>query len=126
MSHLFVYGTLMRGEERDGFVNHLEARQASIMGRLWRAPAGYPALELTDRGIPIAGEILALDTPSILIALDLIEGVSQGLYNRVQATVQTENGHEMAWVYVMNATQLRQASCTPLKGNDWRKFRRRR
>jgi len=126
MSHLFVYGTLMRGEDRDGFVNHLEARNASIMGRLWRAPAGYPALELTPQGIPISGEILALDTPSILVALDLIEGVNQGLYERVQATVQTEIGPEMAWVYVMNSTQLRRANCTLLKGNDWRKFRRRR
>ena len=77
MSHLFVYGTLMRGEERDGFVSHLDARQGSIMGRLWRAPAGYPALELTNQGTAIAGEILALDTPSILIALDLIEGVNE-------------------------------------------------
>ncbi len=125
MNHLFVYGTLMRGEEREGFVNHLEARNASIMGRLWRAPAGYPALELTQHGIPIAGEILALDSPSILVALDLIEGVSEGLYERVQATVHTEIGHETAWVYVMNSTQLRRANCTLLKGNDWRKFRRR-
>jgi len=126
MSHLFVYGTLMRGEERDGFVSHLDARQGSIMGRLWRAPAGYPALELTNQGTAIAGEILALDTPSILIALDLIEGVNEGLYDRVEASVKTDLGHETAWVYVMNSTQLRRASCILLKGNDWRKFSRKR
>ena len=125
MSSLFVYGTLLRGEERDGFVSHLEARPASIIGRLWRAPAGYPALELTTRGVPIKGEILQLDNPSILIALDLIEGVSEGLYERTQVQVQTSQGTQSAWVYVMTPSQLRQAGCVLLKGNDWRRYSRR-
>ena len=125
MSQLFVYGTLMRGEEREGLLSHLDVRPATIIGRLWRAPAGYPALELVPNGRPIVGEVLTLDTPSILVALDLIEGVSQGLYHRIETTVQTIEGTEKAWVYVMNASQLRQADCIPLKGNDWRKFRHR-
>ena len=126
MSSLFVYGTLLRGEERDGFVSHLEARPASITGRLWRVPAGYPALELPPNGVPIKGEVLQLDNPSILVALDLIEGVSQGLYERKQVQVQTAQGHQSAWVYVMNPSQLRQSGCVLLKGNDWRRYSRRK
>ena len=125
MSSLFVYGTLLRGEERDGFVSHLEARPASLKGRLWRAPAGYPALELSSDGVAIEGEILQLDNPSILVALDLIEGVNEGLYERVQVQVQTAMGTENAWAYVMNAAQLRRANCVRLGGNDWRQYSRR-
>ena len=63
MNQLFVYGTLMRGEER-GFLA-ATARPATIQGQLWRAPAGYPALLLVDGGAEIAGEVVALDNPAI-------------------------------------------------------------
>ena len=126
MNRLFVYGTLMRGEEREGLLANLTARPATIRGQLWRAPAGYPALLLVDSGTEIAGEVLTLDNPAILTALDLIEGTKEGLFTRTEATIQTESGPQQAWDYVMSPLQLRQAGCRQTKATDWRKLTRRR
>ena len=125
MSQVFVYGTLMRGEEREGLLAHLTVRPATIRGQLWRAPAGYPALLLSDSGVEITGEVLTLDNPRILTALDLIEGTKEGLYARIETTIHTDTGPEQAWVYVMSPLQLRQAGCRPTKARDWRKLTRR-
>ena len=126
MNQIFVYGTLMRGEEREGLVAHLSARPATIRGQLWRAPAGYPALLLSGSGAKITGEVLSLDDTQLLSALDLIEGTREGLYDRIEATIQTESGSEQAWVYVMSPLQLRQSGCHPTKATDWRQLTRRR
>ena len=125
MTYLFIYGTLMKGEEREGLLCNFDSVPATVSGRLWKVPAGYPALELTPEGQPICGELIALDNPSILVALDLIEGVSEDLYNRVETEVFTETGSLHAWVYIMTTSQLRRSNCVPLKGNDWRKLHRR-
>ena len=118
--YLFVYGTLMRGEEREGIVAHLPAKPAIARGHLWRAPAGYPALLIDSQGLPIRGELLAVEQPSIFMVLDLYEGVAEGLYNREIIDVQTENGSTQAWAYVMTRQQLRRAGCQLLKTMDWR------
>lgn len=125
MQPLFVYGTLMRGEERDGLLREFEARPAHTLGRLWRAPAGYPALAFDPRGQPIAGEVVRIDHPSLLMVLDLYEGVGEGLYSRVTIPVQTNDGTEMAWAYVMDPLQLREAGCVRMDVSDWRKYSRR-
>lgn len=124
--HLFVYGTLLRGEERAGLVSQFEVRPAHTLGELWRAPAGYPALKFHPNGEPIAGELLSLDTPSVLVVLDLYEGVGEGLYSRIKIPVQTNSGTEMAWAYVMSPSQLRDAGCVRLKLSDWRDYTRKR
>jgi len=119
--HLFVYGTLMRGEERDGLVAHLSAKAGTVHGHLWRAPAGYPALQLAPDGPKIVGELLKLDQKSILMVLDLYEGVGEGLYDRKEVDVQQSNGTIVrAWTYVMSQQQLRRSGCQPLKVTDWR------
>ena len=117
---LFVYGTLMRGEERDGLVAHLPATPATVIGQLWRVPAGYPALHLDPTGTEIKGELLQLETKSILMVLDLYEGVSEGLYSREKVSISVHGMQETAWAYVMSRAQLRIAGCQPLKTNDWR------
>ncbi len=119
-THLFVYGTLMRGEERDGLVAHLPATPASVRGQLWRVPAGYPALYLDPAGIEIRGELLQLENESILMVLDLYEGVSEGLYSREVVPITVRGMKKTAWVYVMSRAQLRIAGCQPLKTDDWR------
>jgi gamma-glutamylcyclotransferase (GGCT)/AIG2-like uncharacterized protein YtfP len=118
--HLFVYGTLMRGEERDGLVAHLSVADASVNGRLWRVPAGYPALQLTPDGPQISGELLTLDQQSILMVLDLYEGVGEGLYERREIDVYANGTTVRAWVYVMTVPQLRRSGARPLKTTDWR------
>ena len=117
---LFVYGTLMRGEERDGLVAHLTATPATVHGHLWRAPAGYPALLLDPSGPTIQGELLQLEQASILMVLDLYEGVAEGLYTRQQIDVSVNGRKEAAWAYIMSRTQLRVAGCQPTKATDWR------
>ena len=126
MEHLFVYGTLMRGEDREGLVAQFEARPAHTLGQLWRVPAGYPALAFNPQGEPVAGEVLALDNASVLMVLDLYEGVGEGLYSRIKIPIQTDTGTELAWAYVMSPSQLREAGCVRLKLSDWRDYRRRR
>ena len=121
-THLFVYGTLMRGEEREGIVAHLDTQPAIVRGQLWRAPAGYPALFMDPSGLPIRGELLAIEQPSIFMVLDLYEGIAEGLYNREIIDVQTEKGPTQAWAYTMSRQQLRRAGCRLLKTNDWRKI----
>jgi gamma-glutamylcyclotransferase (GGCT)/AIG2-like uncharacterized protein YtfP len=123
--HLFVYGSLLRGEERDGMVLSLPVAPATSLGRLHMVPAGYPALEIDPRGAPISGEVLALEHPGILTLLDLVEGVADGLYSRVVIPVQTEDRTLDAWAYVMGPQQLRRAGCRPLKVRDWRHRTRR-
>ena len=117
---LFVYGTLMRGEERDGLVAHLPVAPAFINGHLWRAPAGYPALQIAPNGPKISGELLTLDQESILLVLDLYEGVGEGIYDRREVDVYSNGTTVRAWAYVMTRIQLRRAGCRPLKSNDWR------
>ena len=126
MTQLFVYGSLLRGEERDGLVAHLKSREATIRGCLWRTRAGYPALELDPKGSAVKGEVLSLENPSLLTVLDMIEGTGDGLFSRVHEDIQTQYGPEQAWVYVMNASQIRRVGGVRMKGNDWRAFTRRR
>jgi gamma-glutamylcyclotransferase (GGCT)/AIG2-like uncharacterized protein YtfP len=121
---LFVYGTLLRGEERDGLVLSLPVAPATVTGRLHLVPAGYPALEVDGSGPPISGELLTLESASILTLLDLVEGVADGLYSRTEVTAQTVQGPVRAWAYVMNGAQRRRANCRPLKVRDWRALRR--
>ena len=125
MAHLFVYGTLLRGEERDGMVLSLPVAAATTKGRLHLAPAGYPALELDPTAGQVYGEVLTLESPAILTLLDLVEGVADGLYSRVQIPIESEDGPDHAWAYVMGTGQLRRAGCRPLKVRDWRALARR-
>ena len=125
MDQLFVYGTLMQGEDRGGLLQQFNARPAHTLGRLWRAPAGYPALAFDPAGIPIAGEVVRLDSASILMVLDLYEGVGQDLYSRIKIPIQTKDGTEVAWAYVMSPSQLREAGCVRLDVSDWRTYSRR-
>ncbi len=125
MENLFVYGTLMRGQDQEGLVAHLPVQAAFTRGALWRAPAGYPALEFNAGGAQIVGEVLTLPDPSMFIVLDLYEGIADGLYTRTRIPVQTEEGISTAWAYTMNAQQLRRAGCRRMELTDWRKTRRR-
>jgi len=124
VTQIFVYGTLMRGEERDGLVLHLNPVPATTTGRLWRAAAGYPALEYSPSGTRIAGELLKVDDPGFLKVLDMVEGVTDGLYTRAEIPVKGPAGEVLAWSYIMDSHQLRRAGCTPLRRADWRTGRR--
>jgi gamma-glutamylcyclotransferase (GGCT)/AIG2-like uncharacterized protein YtfP len=115
---VFFYGTLMAGFDR--------RRRAGIDGKLTYVGRGSIRAALFDLGIyPAAvpdpeglvwGEVYAMaDAPTVLAALDDIEGFrsddpDKSLYSRQQASVRLPDGTSApAWVYFYNAP-LGQAS----------------
>jgi gamma-glutamylcyclotransferase (GGCT)/AIG2-like uncharacterized protein YtfP len=97
---VFVYGTLLPGEERWPLVEAhvVAARPATVRGALFDTGAGYPCA-LFDRDGTIPGAVLELrpgDVDTVLAILDEVEGVDLGLYERV---VVTTDANEPAWSY---------------------------
>jgi len=136
---LFVYGSLMRGQQADGYLADRRVVAATVRGRLYRVPAGYPALVIDPKGHPIHGELVLDPTPGLLRVLDVYEGVGQGLYRRETAQVTRDvppkdnvlaqqalfSSTSRAWVYVVSARQAKARRYHPLEVRDWRKVSRR-
>jgi gamma-glutamylcyclotransferase (GGCT)/AIG2-like uncharacterized protein YtfP len=130
---LFVYGSLLLGQESDGYLGGLERWPARIQGALYRLPAGYPALVVRKGIVPsadwVVGEVVALDHPGRLKVLDMFEGMGRGLFQRGLHQIQSGQRRVHAWAYTMTAQQVRALKGRPLKGGDWRRVsptRRRR
>ena len=127
---LFVYGSLMRGQSADGYLASRRIRPATVRGKLFRAPAGYPALVLDPDGALIHGELVLDPDPGLLMVLDLYEGVRDGLYQRVPVSAlvraQSEGQQALfappisAQAYVITRHQARVRQYHPLKTTDWR------
>ncbi len=97
---VFVYGTLLPGEERWPLIaaHVVAARPANVRGALFDTGAGYPCA-LFDRDGTIPGAVLELrpaEVDAVLAMLDEVEGVELGLYERV---VVTTDANEPAWSY---------------------------
>jgi gamma-glutamylcyclotransferase (GGCT)/AIG2-like uncharacterized protein YtfP len=118
--HLFVYGTLLRGQVGEGLVAALRARPATMRGRLWSVPSGYPALVPDPSGPEASGELLEVDRPGLWSVLDLYEGVGGGLYEREAHPAGCEGAQVPAWVYAASGPRARRAGCRPLTLTDWR------
>jgi gamma-glutamylcyclotransferase (GGCT)/AIG2-like uncharacterized protein YtfP len=109
---VFFYGTLMAGfdrRRRAGIDSKLTyVGRGSIRGALFDLgiyPAAVPAADGS-----IWGEVYAMsESPTVLAALDEIEGYSEGnpdrsLYTRSLTEVLLPDGaHAQAWVYFYNA-----------------------
>ena len=101
MAHLFVYGTLLPGEERWRFLAPLVADHGvpdTAGGDLYDTGLGYPAACFGTAGT-ITGRTLTLLGASderALGELDVIEGAVAGLYRRT--FIVTGNGVG-AWAY---------------------------
>lgn len=98
---LFVYGTLQHGEAQAGLLASLGRRAARVRGRLFHLPAGYPALQLGGSDL-VHGEIVDAPDGRLLTLLDTFEGVSDGLFRRVEVSVLLGLTTERAWAYVMD------------------------
>jgi gamma-glutamylcyclotransferase (GGCT)/AIG2-like uncharacterized protein YtfP len=100
--HLFVYGTLRRGEVRWPHLAPLLAgplRADSASGRLYDTGRGYPAAVFGATKGTITGETGLLRSDGLddaLALLDEIEGAVHDLYRRVVVT--TASG-VTAWAY---------------------------
>ena len=117
---LFVYGSLMSGEELNGYLAGLPCQPARTRGQLFRMPAGYPALHCCNEGGWVKGELLSLQNMARFTVLDLIEGVDRGLYKRVQIPIETETQKLMAWAYTMDALAIRKRQGVLIPTGDWR------
>lgn len=105
MHRVFVYGTLKRG-----FENHSLLEAATFVGKAHTLTAyrmidgEFPVLrdEGSDRRL-IAGELYDVDA-STLKALDELEGVAEGMYDRVEIEIvvpnQGSSGQESCQAYI--------------------------
>ena len=123
LEHVFVYGTLMRGESRWPQLKPWssgDVDEGCVTGRLYHLGA-YPGVRLDESGA-VHGELHRCeDIEKTLETLDLIEGhdvlsPGEGLYVRVPVSVQTANGTVWAWTYVIN--KVPNAS-RPLQDGRW-------
>ncbi len=93
---VFVYGTL-----REGASNHCRLEGATALGEAWvlgklHRIDWYPGLLLDDDGIPVRGEVYAVER-EMLRKLDDFEGRE---YERLKTTVHLKDGGEVeAWLY---------------------------
>jgi gamma-glutamylcyclotransferase (GGCT)/AIG2-like uncharacterized protein YtfP len=118
--YVFVYGTLLHGQENDGYLAGLRRWPGTTLGRLFHVPAGYPALVPDADGRVIRGEVVRLDSAARLGVLDLFEGVPQGLYVRRQIDVLSMDRPGRAWAWVVDERTARLRRYRPLDADDWR------
>ena len=121
---LFVYGSLMSGEELNGYLAGLPYQPARTKGHLFRLPAGYHVLHTDPEGEWVQGELVSLQNMARFTVLDLIEGVDRGLYRRVQIPVETAHQRIMAWAYTMDGLAIQNRNGVPIPSGDWRRVPR--
>jgi gamma-glutamylcyclotransferase (GGCT)/AIG2-like uncharacterized protein YtfP len=121
IQHVFVYGTLLDGEERGWVLDAYERRAVTVEGVL---------CDLGDRGYPglmpgegrVHGEVVRLPDDGVLLArLDQIEGMHahgapNNLYRRGFVKVQCEDESVWAWTYWWNGMDAGE----PIASGDWR------
>jgi gamma-glutamylcyclotransferase (GGCT)/AIG2-like uncharacterized protein YtfP len=116
---LFVYGTLLPGEERWPHLAPLvtgDGVPTSVLGRLYDTGRGYPAAVFDPAGPPVRGrrfDLRADVLDTALGLLDEIEGAVLGLYHRV--AVRTRDGHP-TWAYTYGDDP---AGLRPISTGDW-------
>lgn len=115
---LFVYGTLLPGEERWPILEQFvvgSGHPTVVRGSLFDTGEGYPAASFEPDGAGVRGQVFRLDPQRLAEALDVLDDVEDavlGLYRRVR--IVTEDGVE-AWAY-QNGEGL---TLTPIAGGDW-------
>jgi gamma-glutamylcyclotransferase (GGCT)/AIG2-like uncharacterized protein YtfP len=118
---LFVYGTLLSGGKNAGWLGGLPVKEARVKGRLYRLPAGYPALVVEGEGQDwVEGEWVSGVGPRLKV-LDQLEGVGQGLFDRVRLPVVVGARTLVSWVYVLKAGQVRERGGVHLAKGSWRR-----
>jgi gamma-glutamylcyclotransferase (GGCT)/AIG2-like uncharacterized protein YtfP len=119
LQHVFVYGTLLAGEERGHVLEACERRQATVTGQLVDLNRGYPGL--VPGKATVHGELVRLPNDAMLSRLDGIEGFHahtspNNLYRRGFVQVQCEGESVWAWTYYWNGMDLGEA----IPSGDWR------
>lgn len=112
----------MSGCERAELLRGLERRAATVRGTLYDLPAGYPALVLTGAG-RVHGELVDPPDARLLGVLDVYEGVSEGLYDRIAVDVKVGLRTMRAWTYALDGHRARSGRLIP--DGRWRAPRHR-
>jgi len=123
INKLFVYGTLLQGEAR----NHLLADWNLIdtletEGTLYDTDFGYPAADFSDKKGKIFGEIYHCDKAYIeskLHAIDLEEGVSQNLFERI---IIESNGSKFFAYNICSKLKSSINSYSQIISGNWRQY----
>jgi gamma-glutamylcyclotransferase (GGCT)/AIG2-like uncharacterized protein YtfP len=114
--HLFVYGTLKRGERRHQFLAGQEFVAVVHTRPLYRLfnLGEYPGLVGRENGLPIEGELWDVDD-DCLKQLDQVEGCDVGLYLRgpVELAQPHDALHPATYFYAQSVDGL--ADC----GTRW-------
>lgn len=119
---VFVYGTLRRFQSNSHLLDDavLVASQCWTRGQLFDSSYGYPYMVQSDSG-RVYGELYQIDSSQLkkLDELEDYKGPGQdNLYDRVQQTINTDNGTKQAFVYVLaNSRQIEKISL--INGGDW-------
>lgn len=107
-NHLFVYGTLKRGQRNHHLIEHLvdDIQPAKTRGILYHLPYGFPAVFQSDKNW-VYGELFNLsDIKGSLAITDHLEGYSANKprgshYIRIQQQVVLKDGNcQIAWIYI--------------------------
>ncbi|MBD2043746.1 gamma-glutamylcyclotransferase family protein [Microcoleus sp. FACHB-672] len=125
---VFVYGTLKPGQcnyQRYCAGKVVAAQPATVFGRLFALPVGYPAMTAGDA--LISGVLLSFSDPTVLHDLDRLEDYDphrlpvQNEYNRVQIEVFDLSGQklDLAWVYLMTPEQVERRAGVPVASGCW-------
>jgi gamma-glutamylcyclotransferase (GGCT)/AIG2-like uncharacterized protein YtfP len=115
---LFVYGTLLPGEERWPILEQFvigDGHPDAVAGTLYDTGEGYPAAAFEHGDGRVAGRVFRLDAGRLAEALEVLDEVEDavlGLYRRVR--VATDAGFEV-WTY-QHGEGL---TLTPIAGGDW-------
>ena len=106
LNHIFVYGTLMKQESRNGILEQYSAEflgQNSITGKLLHL-SNFPGM-IHDDNSEISGELYQCqEIGECLSKLDWIEGFygynsNDSLFTRIITKVNDENNPKWAWTY---------------------------
>jgi len=122
---VFVYGTFLGGAPQGALLAGHERRPASVRGRLYDMPAGYPALgaRVREGDGAVHGELVMRVDENRLRLLDRYDGVDEGLYQRVERDVDVGLRRVRAWVFVMDHPEWKGGRLLP--EGRWRKIRAR-
>ncbi|MBU9713431.1 gamma-glutamylcyclotransferase family protein [Evansella tamaricis] len=123
LHHVFVYGTLRKGEVNHHFLTsaNLLSDEAWTTGTLYDTGLGYPAL--LEKGTDhIYGEIYEVDD-EVLASLDVLEGYevdgSENLYERKKILLNNDNEHTEAFTYYISP-QNENMLLTKIESGDWK------
>lgn len=119
VDRVFVYGTLLSGQGmRTMIADHVAACEpATMKGRIYAMPEGYPGMVDDGTDGTIVGEMVTLDDLAAAFALlDAYEGDD---FTRVLKAAKLADGSDSwSWVYVLSDPNLA-VNCELIADGDW-------